>query len=125
MSFVRYSSESAIDHSKISLIYERLYEWLSKVLNQSALNGVSQKNTVLKFKIYYYGFIPLSTLILRVGTGDFIVLSHQPSSCFKTRLKHTKRYKMSDFKDFKVADFNLWEWGRKEILIGKQLLNLN
>ena len=101
---------------------------------QNALNGVSQNNTVLKFKIYYYQFIPLSTFILRVGTGYFIVLSHQPSSCFKTRLKHTQRYKMSDFitnrtripyKDFKVADFNLWEWGRKEIRIGKQLLNLN
>ena len=34
---------------------------------------------------------------------------------------HTQRYKMSDFKDFKVADFNLWEWGRKEIIIGKKL----
>jgi len=26
---------------------------------------------------------------------------------------------MSDFKDFKVADFNLWEWGRKEIIIAE------
>lgn len=26
---------------------------------------------------------------------------------------------MSEFKDFKVADFNLWEWGRKEIIIAE------
>merc|ERR1712003_347816 len=32
---------------------------------------------------------------------------------------HTQRYKMSDFKDFKVADINLWEWGRKEIIIAE------
>ena len=54
-------------------------------------------------------------------TDNFIAPSHQPFSCFKTRLKHAQRYKMSDFKDFKVADFNLWEWGRKEIIIGKTL----
>ena len=29
------------------------------------------------------------------------------------------------YEDYKVADVNLWEWGRKEIRIGKQLLNLN
>ena len=50
--------------------------------------------------------------------ADFIAPSHR-FSCFKTRLK-TQRFKMSDFKDFKVADFNLWEWGRKEIIIGKK-----